>query len=101
MLLKHKPVCQVTAGVLESAAKRYGDSYKLVKLLLTHDPKAPVTEATIMAAMGHKYTHNSDKSVLKLLLDPTLEFKITDEMREAAEETDTMEVPLRSSWIYL
>lgn len=47
MLLKHKPMCQVTADVLESAAV---NAPKLVKLLLTHDPKVPITGATIIAA---------------------------------------------------
>jgi len=86
----------VTADVLESAAaKQYSDSSKLVQLLLTHDPKAPVTEATIMAAMGSKYPHDSNNSVLKLLLDQNRGFKITDEMLEAAGETDDMEVLLQ------
>jgi len=94
MLLKHKPVCQVTADVLESAAKHY-DNSKLVKLLLAHDPGFPVTGATIIAAMGRKYSHDSDEPVLKLLLDRNRDLKITDEMLEAAEKTNDMEVLLQ------
>ena len=44
MLLKHEPVCQVTADVLDSATNQ---DIRLVKMLLIHDPKAPVTEATM------------------------------------------------------
>lgn len=95
MMLKHKPMCQVTADVLESAAKRYIDSSKLVKLLLAHDPEVPVTGATIIAAMGHKSFRGSDEPVLKLLLDRNRDLEITDEMLEAAEEPDDMEVLLQ------
>ncbi len=44
MLLKHEPVCQVTAEVLDSAANQ---NMRLVKLLLKHDPRAPVSKATM------------------------------------------------------
>ena len=95
MLLKHKPLCQVTADVLESAAKKSRRSSNLVKLLLTHDPKVPVTEATIVAALEYKYSYDSDEPVLEMLLDRNRKLKITDEMLEAAEKPDDMEVLLQ------
>lgn len=115
MLLKHKPVCQVTADVLESAINQ-DNAPDLVKLLLTHDPKAPITGATIIAAMRNRYvgpgfhhpdpdpdenlflalnrhlfSRDPDEDVLKMLLDRNRELEITDEMLEAAWETDAME----------
>ncbi len=85
MLLKQEPVCQVTADALCSAAKQ--DS-RLVKLLLTHDPKAPVTEAAIMAAMEDKYSSVSGEPVLKILLDCSRELRITDEMFPRRQSKD-------------
>lgn len=92
LLLRHEPVCQVTADILDSAAKQ---DIRLVKMLLTHDPKAPVTEATIMAAVRPTIPCHSDGTVLKLLLDQNREIKITDEMLEAARGPDDMEVLLQ------
>lgn len=89
MLLKHKPVCQLTADVLDSAAKQ---DIRLVKLLLIHDPKTPVTEATILAAVRPSYSGGSDRTVLKMLLDQSRKIKITDEMLEAARRTIYMEM---------
>lgn len=91
MLLKHEPVCQVTTDVLDSAAKQ---DIRLVKLLLIHDPKTPVTEATILAAVRPSYSGGSDRTVLKMLLDQSREIKITDEMLEAARRTVYMEMLL-------
>ena len=95
MLLNHKPVCQVTTDVLESAAEQYRDSPKLVKLLLAHDPEATITGAMIMAALGHKSSIDRDETALKMLLDRNRQLNITDEMLEAAEEMDTLEVLLQ------
>ena len=95
ILLNHKPVCQVTANVLASAAKRGKDGSELVKLLLAHDPEVPVIGATIVAALGHGYSHDSDVPVLKLLLDRNRDLKITDEMLEAAENSGDMELLLQ------
>ena len=95
MLLKHEPVCQVTADVLGSAANR---DIRLVNRLLIHDPKPRVTEATILAAVSSSNPvdyGDSDGAVLKLLLDQNRELKITDEMLEAARGTDEMEVLLQ------
>jgi ankyrin repeat protein len=94
VLLKHKPVCQITADVLASAAMQYGGS-KLVKLLLTHDPKAPVSETTITAAMARRSHYDSDELVLKLLLDRNPELNITDKMLGAARAPDDMEMLLK------
>ncbi len=44
MLLKHEPVCQVTADVLDSTANQ---GIRHLEMLLRHDPKAPVTETTM------------------------------------------------------
>lgn len=93
MLLKHKPVCQVTTDVLKSAASRYNS--KLFKLLLTHDPKVPVTEATIISVMQSLPSYNSDGPVLKLLLDRNRGLKITDEMLENAQKPGDMKVLLQ------
>ena len=92
MLLKNEPVCQVTADILDSAAKQ---DIRLVKMLLAHDPKGPVTEATIMAAVRSTIPCPSDGTVLKLLLDQNREIKITDEMLEATQGPDDMEVLLQ------
>ena len=72
MLLKHEPICQVTADILDSAAKQ---DIRLVKMLLTHDPKVFVTETTIIAAVRHTSPCDSDGTALKLLLDQNLEIK--------------------------
>jgi len=88
MLLKQKPICQVTAKVLESAAGRhFEDSVGIIDLLLTHDPKAPITEATIIAAMNSR---RSNPGKLRLLLDRNPELKITDRLlKESSSENDT------------
>jgi len=88
MLLKQKPICQVTAKVLESAARRYyEDSVEIIDLLLTHDPKAPITEATIIAAMKSQC---SNPGKLKLLLDRNPELEITDRLlKESCSAHDT------------
>jgi hypothetical protein len=95
MLLDYKPACQVTADVPESTVKRQTESSKLVKLLLSHNPKSPVSEATIMAAIGNGYPHKLIERVLTLLLHRNHELKITKEMQEAAYEIDDMELLLQ------
>lgn len=84
-LLKHKPVCQVTAEVVESAAARLSNSSKLLELLLTHDHKAPVTAAAIKAALGNRYMNDPDTAGLKLLLEHGREVEVSNEMLEIAE----------------
>jgi hypothetical protein len=95
MLLEHKPVCELTAEILEAAAaKRCSDHFELVKLLLAHNPKILITEAAVMAALGHKYSRGSDGNLLKLLFDCNSELEITDAMLKAAEETPDMKLLL-------
>lgn len=93
VLLKHKPVCQVTADILESASS----SHKLVKMLLTHDPEAPITEATTIAVMKPRFGlfHDSNESVLKLFLDRNRDLKVTNEMLENVGKIYDMEMLLQ------
>jgi ankyrin repeat protein len=95
VLVNHEPVCQVTADVLESAAKQYRDSSKLVKLLLTHDPRTLVTETTIIAALGDKNHYDLGEPVLKILMGRNHEFDITNKILEAAKKPDDMELLLQ------
>ena len=90
ILLKHKPVCRVTADVLESAAEQSIYSTELVKLLLAHSTNITITDATIIAAMGN---HNG--STLRELLDHDKEMIITDEVLEAVEDRDIMNTLLQ------
>ncbi len=93
MLLKQKPICQVTAKVLESAAGRhFKDSVGMIDLLLTHDPKAPITEATIIAAMNPM---RSNPGKLKMLVDRNPELKITDRLLKESSSEDEMELLLQ------
>ena len=90
-LLKHKPICEVTGDVLESAASRDFGSLELVKLLLAHSPSIPITDATIIAALEHgRYN-----SMLGVLLDHHKGVKITHEMLEAVKSRYDMELLLQ------
>lgn len=93
VLLKHKPVCQVTADILASASS----SYELFKLLLTHDPELPITEATVIAVMKTRlgFLRSSNESFLKLLLDRNRDLKVTDDMLENICYKDDMEMILQ------
>ena len=88
-LLNHKPLCQVTADVVESATTWHTYDSKLVELLLAHDPEIPVTEAAIIGAIGCDYAQE-DSYVLELLLDRIPEKKVTDEMLQAAKTPKIM-----------
>ncbi len=78
----------------ESAAKYYSDNSKLVKLLLVYNPEVPITGATIIMFIRYKRSYGSVELVLKLLLDENSNLKINNEMLEAAEEIDKIEVLL-------
>jgi ankyrin repeat protein len=94
MLLEHKPVCELTAEILEAAAKQCSGHFELVKLLLAHNPKIPITEAAVMAALELKYPRGSDGNLLKLLFDCNNELEITEAMLKAAETTPDMKLLL-------
>ena len=94
MLLEHKPVCELTAEILEAAAKRYSHHFELVKLLLAHNPKILITEAAVMAALGHRYSGGSGGNLLELLFDCNSELEITEAMLKAAETIPDMKLLL-------
>jgi len=94
MLLEHKPVCELTAEILEAAVGRYSNHFELVKLLLAHNPKIFITEAAVLAALGHKYSKGSDGNLLELLFDGNSELEITDAMLKAAENAPDMKLLL-------
>jgi hypothetical protein len=94
MLLEHKPVCELTAEILEAAAKQYSHDFELVKLLLAHNPKIPITEAAVMAALGQKHIRGPNSNLLKLLFDCNSEVEITEAMLKAAETTPDMKLLL-------
>ena len=92
-LLDHRPVCRVTADVLESAIKRQFQRFELVKLLLTHDPNIPVTEAAILGYL--RSNGHYDESILSMLLDRNRALEISDKMLEAVQRADEMEILLQ------
>jgi len=94
MLLEHKPICELTAEILEAAAQGYSDHFELVKLLLAHNPKILITEAAVMASLGQKYSRGSDGNLLELLFDCNSELEITEAMLKAAEKTPDMKLLL-------
>lgn len=94
MLLKHKPTCQMTSSILESASQRSSYALELLSLLLRHDPKAHITEAVVKAVLESRASVQSKESVMTLLLDRDPNFKITDSLLEAATDTRHMELLL-------
>ena len=95
MLLEHKPVCELTAEILEAASKRRSSNFELVKLLLAHDPKIPITEAAVMAVLGRGYSRASDGNLLELLFDYNSEIEITEAMLKGAKKIPDMKLLLK------
>lgn len=64
-------------------------------MLLTHSPETPITESTVMIAIKHSGFEPPDGRFLKFLLDQACTLEISDEMLEAAEIPNDLELLLQ------
>lgn len=95
VLLKHRPVCQITTDILVAAAQKLREAQKLMQLLFEHEPDIPITEAVILAMLEWRNMPSSSENLLELLFERNKELEVTEAMLKAAKSSNDMQVLLK------
>lgn len=86
LLLDHKPICELTAEVLEAVVEESNGDFELIQLLLAHDPKLQITQDVVMAGIRHES--------IDYLFARNIELEVTNTMLKAAEKPAVMKLLL-------
>ena len=94
-LLHRSQNIRISSETLEAAAKKHDTGWKLVKLLITHDPDVRTTESVIVAALkSSRFTDSGDEAMVSTLLHRSGGIEVTEAMLKAATRPDEKEVLL-------